>query len=727
MRLAPLPILVIEALFLTTQIAAAGSTPTGPASDATHPVVMQQAADQVARAPVPAQQPYAGTAGTASVQTAVDLEREVFGFALASSLSDPSVGYATWDFSLLSTIAFFGLHINDDGTIASDSGWTVWNSSDLTNLLSTAHSHGTKVVLTIIKQDFSPGTPHMCAALANRTTVVSQTAAQVSDKGVAGVNIDFEGLNGTCPNGQTARSMMTDLARQMRSALPAGSYLSVDTYASSASDSQGFFDVAGLAPNVDSFFVMAYDLEYSNYAYPPTNCPTFCLGPTAPLAAYHYNDTSTASQYVAVVPASTVILGVPYYGRKACVASATPNAIPTGPVAADTYLSASTESSSSEVKPGTYASHRDPNDPSGQERWDTWFNPTLNCTRELYWDDTVSLGLKYDLVNNAGLRGVGIWNLNYGGGATELWSALAGHFRRCTGATVTANPSSPQPAGTQVQVTASSATCVNPLYQFWIRPATGTWTMVQDYSSANTFTWTKTTPAGGYYVGVRVRDAASTLVFDSVASIAYTLTSSPCTAVTLSGAPASPQLSGTPVTFNASGTCPNPNPLYEFWARWQGSSTWHLLRGYSTSPAYNWNSAGAAAGTEYFGVWVKDAGSSTSTFDAYLSMPYTVTAPACASVTVSAVPSSVAHGSGAHVTVTGAAAGCSHPNPLYEFWMRPASSSTWTLIQSWSTSATYDWNSTGAQPGTVYFGVWTRDAASTNAYDAVAGTAVTVT
>src|SRR5712691_1953550 len=45
-------------------------------------------------------------------------QREVFGFALASSLSDPTVGYPSWNFSLLSTVAYFGLHVNDNGTFA---------------------------------------------------------------------------------------------------------------------------------------------------------------------------------------------------------------------------------------------------------------------------------------------------------------------------------------------------------------------------------------------------------------------------------------------------------------------------------------------------------------------------------------------------------------------------------------------------------------------------------
>src|SRR5258708_9696057 len=240
----------------------------------------------------------------------------------------------------------------------------------------------------------------------------------------------------------------------LRSALPQGSYLSVDTYASSATDPQGFFDIAGLSSSVDSFFVMAYDLEYSNYSRAPTSCGSFCLGPTAPLTGYYCNDTSTAQQYTSTVPASKVILGVPYYGRKACVASATPNQYPTSSVVADTYLDASTEASSNLVQPGSYVAHRDANDPAGQERWDTWVNTSMNCTRELYWDDTVSLGLKYDLVNRDNLRGVGIWNLNYGRGAADLWADLNTHFS-CQ-ASINAPAS---PATTEFSLSISAGSC----------------------------------------------------------------------------------------------------------------------------------------------------------------------------------------------------------------------------------------------------------------------------
>ncbi|TMC54752.1 MAG: hypothetical protein E6J20_02115 [Chloroflexi bacterium] len=359
------------------------------------------------------------------------LKREVFGFALASSLSDPTVGYSTWNFSLLTTVAFFGLHVQDDGTFAADSDRTVWDSSQVGGLVSTAHAHGTRVVLTIIQQDFAAGNPHMCSALTHSSTTIANTVAEVKAKGVDGVNVDYEGLNGSCgspADSSWGRHALTSVVSGLRSALGAGSYLSVDTYASSASDPVGFMDVAGMASSVDSFFVMAYDLEYSNYKRSPLGCSSFCLSPTAPLSGYYYNDISTAAQYAATVVTSKIILGVPYYGRKSCVTSATQNQYPSGAVTADSYLDASTEAGYYTVQAGSYVAHRDPYDPAGQERWDTWINTTMGCTRELYWDDATSLGLKYDLVNQDGLRGVGIWNLNYGGGAPELWNALATHF-----------------------------------------------------------------------------------------------------------------------------------------------------------------------------------------------------------------------------------------------------------------------------------------------------------
>jgi len=651
--------------------------------------------------------------------------KEVFGFALASSLADPTVGYPSWNFDLLTTVAFFGLHVNTAGQFASDNGWATWNSSTLTNFVAAAHQHATKVVLTVVLQDFSANTPNMCAGLAHADATVTQTVAQVKAKGVDGVNIDFEGLNGSCgtTDANWARHAMTGLAQKMKAALGSSRYLSVDTYASSAADGYGFFDVAGLSAYVDSFFVMAYDLEYSNYSHPPVSCSRMCLGPTSPLTGYYYNDTNVMAQYVSAVGAGKVILGVPYYGRKACVGSAVANAFPTSTVVADGYLDAAGEATFATVKPGSYVMHRETRS-TGLERWDTWFNTQLNCTRELYWDDAVSLGKKYDLVNADNLRGVGIWNLNYGGGAPELWSALANHFIVCTAVSVSASPASPQVGGTSIQLTAAAAGCNNAEYEFWVMaPGSTAWQVAQAYSTSASFAWnTAGKPTGIYKFSVWARSAGSAGLhatglggYDTFAGASYSLLSRPCLGLTAAPSPAPPMASGSGGVVTITGAVAGcPNPLYEFWMRPSGSSTWRVVQAYSSNPSYRWNTTGAPAGTDYFGVWTRDAGSRAS-YDSTLSIPYALTAPCTSARVAFTPPSPVRQGSGTAVTLTASSSGC--PNPQYEFWMRPSGSSAWQLVQPYSTSPTYQWNTTGAAAGTVYFGAWVRDSGSTKTYE----------
>ena len=632
--------------------------------------------------------------------------REVFGFALASSLGDSSIGFPSWDFSLLSTVAVFGLHVNTNGMFAADAGWSVWNSSTLTNLLATAHSHGTKVVVTLVLQDFQAGTPSMCAGLTNRAVTVQQAVAQVTGKGVDGVNVDYEGLNGTCPNGQTAQSMMTDFIRQLRSALPSGSYLSVDTYASSAADSLGFFNVVALNPYVDSFFVMAYDLEYSNYRHAPTYCSSFCLGPTAPLAGYYYNDTSTASQYMSVVPASKVILGVPYYGRKACVGSAVANAYPNGSVVADSYLDASGESAATGVQAGSYAIHRDANDPAGSERWDTWYNTSLGCTRELYWDDATSLGAKYDLVNRDGLRGVGIWSLNYGGAAPELWSALLGHFGGCTGASLSPATTT-QPTGAAVTLTATATGCASPRFAFWIQYPSGTWYLAQGFGGP-TLTWnTAGLGAGNYLVHVWANTHGNG--YDAVGESKVTLT--PCTSASIS--PANPSVpAGSVGTYTASSTgCLYPR--YAFWVQYPGG-TWQLAQGFG-GPKWVWNTAGLAPGTYVVHVWVNRSGNG---YDAIGETTVTLTGCTSASLT----PATASAPAGSTVSYQATSSGC--PNPVYEFWVQYPGGS-WHLLRGFGPPG-YSWNTVGLGAGAYTIHVWANQQGAAPTLEVFGSSSVTL-
>ncbi len=404
--------------------------------DLTHPSIMAEAAQQ---ANAPAQPQLYGAKSLRRAlplaRPATPLQREVFGFADAFNLADPTVGYTSWNFGLLSTVAFFGLQVNsgNGNLVTTNNGWAVYHSSTMTNFVNTAHASGTRVIVSLNLHDFSTSpTNQVCQGLiaANTQNTISAASQQVAAAGIDGVNVDYEGSDTMCANGLTERQQMVTFMQNLRAAMP-NAYIAIDTYSGSAEDNLEFFDVTGIAPSVDSFFVMAYDMDEANYNQAPLNCSTYCFNPISPLNTYRFNVTKSMSQYTALVPASKVILGQPYYGRRGCgyfLNQAHTLRVPGTNFAAPTYTFASTVPSQTGVV--SYAAFRDPSD--GVSEWDTWYDTDWQCDREQYFDDVTSLGAKYDVVNADNLRGVGLFTLDYAGGAPELWNLLAAKFTTTT-------------------------------------------------------------------------------------------------------------------------------------------------------------------------------------------------------------------------------------------------------------------------------------------------------
>ena len=52
----------------------------------------------------------------------------------------------------------------------------------------------------------------------------------------------------------------------------------------------------------------------------------------------------------------------------------------------------------------------------------------MTSWRQLYWDDATAFKAKYDLVNQRGLRGVGLWALGYDGTRPDLYEAIVDKF-----------------------------------------------------------------------------------------------------------------------------------------------------------------------------------------------------------------------------------------------------------------------------------------------------------
>src|SRR5207249_16289 len=85
--------------------------------------VRREAARAAAAPPKAAATPAGQAAPRTPLTGAATPLREVFGFVNAGNVGSGSVGYSTWQFNELSTVAYFGEHVNWDGTLIQDSGW----------------------------------------------------------------------------------------------------------------------------------------------------------------------------------------------------------------------------------------------------------------------------------------------------------------------------------------------------------------------------------------------------------------------------------------------------------------------------------------------------------------------------------------------------------------------------------------------------------------------------
>jgi hypothetical protein len=176
------------------------------------------------------------------------------------------------------------------------------------------------------------------------------------------------------------------------------------------------------------------------------------------------------------------------------------------------------------------------------------------------------------------------------------------------------------PAGTPVTWRLTAMGGAGPYtFKFYVWDGSA-WTLGQDWSAADTFTWVPSAP-GSYWLQVWARNAGSMTEFDAWGQTDVSVGSAVPLAVTrFTMWPMSPLVVNGPVTFAATvigGTGPY---TYQFWV-YDGTS-WSLDRDWDAASSFTW--VPPAAGTYTFQMWVRNAGSMTA-FDTWASLgPVTV-------------------------------------------------------------------------------------------------------
>ena len=324
------------------------------------------------------------------------LSKAVFGYLPYWEYLNGNYQYLRYD--LLTHIGVFDFSVSSTGIIGNPSGWP-W-----TNVINSAHSAGTKVIMVVANFD-EDEIRSLITNEVNKQTFFVNAKSKLQTFNLDGINIDFEGMY-SADQGERINSFMEDLTNYLKTNLSEDIEVS---FAAPAVNWGSNWDLLGLAQSCDYLFIMGYDFFGS---WSTTS------GPTAPLIGGSINLTNTVNvQYSSVVSAypEKLILGIAYFGGQ---------------------FETTTNAENSNVI--EYVSNRFYRDTYPQSQtygrlWSTkyqvpWYRWESDNWQQVWFDDAESIGLKYDLALSNNLKGVGMWALGYDGQRQELWNLIDQKF-----------------------------------------------------------------------------------------------------------------------------------------------------------------------------------------------------------------------------------------------------------------------------------------------------------
>lgn len=364
-------------------------------------------------------------------------QKEVFGFIPYWNIDKTD----NIDFETLTTLAYFDIPVKGSGDLDTQShSYKVFKGEKATNLFKKAHEHGTRVVLTLTQMN-NPTIRTFLDSEQAQATTIEQTVSEVQNRGIDGINIDFEYTGNP---GDSYREKFTkftaDLTAAMHKADPS-SYVTISVYAGSAKNPQ-MYDIGSLGEITDGIFMMAYDFA----AYGAQHAM-----PTAPLYGYKedeyywYDVSSAVEDFLAQMPADKLILGLPWYGYDYAILGSEPETkAPTQQgyyqsykyyykYRGRTYWRWQRRFIEPTVNVQTYTKAQDALQPT-KEGWDDIGKVGWKAYKEggswrmVFIEDERSLGEKYDFAEDKELAGIGIWALGFDSGKDELWQQLAEKF-----------------------------------------------------------------------------------------------------------------------------------------------------------------------------------------------------------------------------------------------------------------------------------------------------------
>ncbi len=339
----------------------------------------------------------------------VGSKKEVIGFYPYWNLSKVN----EVDLSNLTTIYYFAVDLNPDGSWnTEDPGWSKMKSGNYALLRDIARKNGIRWGLTIVNLS-ADGIARNINNQTRRQTIINNTIALMKQENFQDLNIDLE-YAGDPDNGlrTSYTAFVSEITTAVRKEIP-GSKISIDFFSDVYKRSR-IYDLPAISQTVDQIVIMGYDFHRIN---------SIKAGPVAPMfgkSEYDYDIASTVNGYLELVPKEKLILGVPFYGYEWPTESNEKGSFtivsPRGPEISSYHRSIKTASENS-VSINF--------DDESKSVWFPYFDKDYQTWRQVWFENERSLGIKFDLVNAAGLDGIAIFALGYDGAdAKPLWDEV---------------------------------------------------------------------------------------------------------------------------------------------------------------------------------------------------------------------------------------------------------------------------------------------------------------
>ncbi len=318
----------------------------------------------------------------------------------------------------LTNLAYFGLTIGGDGkliTVGEDGytepGFNKLNSDEFLQIAQQVSHNKGKMEIALTQFNNDDIVSFLNSETAQQSLITSLDSILLAYP-IEGVNVDIE-YSGEVTDHlrQNLVAFVTKLHNHLTQKY-AGIPLSIDMYSSAASRPL-IWDVEAIGKQVDYIVIMAYDFHRQSSPI---------AGPVAPLfggkTLWDSDISDHLKDFIKVVPADKLLLGVPFYGY-------------------EWQTTSDDELATTIPNTGATASYQrvqevlaNKNELQVEEHWnEEALSPYLVYTEDdqthvIYYDNSRSLSYKLDFVNQLDLGGIAIWALGYEGNYQELWDVI---------------------------------------------------------------------------------------------------------------------------------------------------------------------------------------------------------------------------------------------------------------------------------------------------------------